>query len=214
MSTSVRIRRVFCRVLYFVLALAVAAHAVGYLFQWPNPYNRFAINFAALQHIGVPGHFFYGALALVLTPVQISGAVRRRWPRVHRLTGLVYLMAVAIAGVCALRLAPTALHGTVTRIGFLILGSLWLLVTAYAWQRILVRDFEGHARWMYRSIALTSSAITLRIMLGLGVPLAGLPMSTVYPVAAWGCWLINLALCEWLLRRPSGRRSVSFPHSA
>lgn len=211
---SGRIRRTTFKCLYVALALGVTTHAVGYLFRFPSPFNVFDLSFAALRHIAVPGHFFYGALALLLTPIQMSGTVRRRWSRLHRLSGLVYLVAVLIAGVSALRLAPTAQFGTVTKFGFMTLGSLWLATTAYAWQRVLVRDFAGHGRWMYRSIALTASAVTLRLILGLGVPLAGLPMSTVYPVAAWSCWLINLMVCEWLLRRSSGMHSVSSPRSA
>lgn len=214
MFALLRSGRALLRLLYLCLALGVAAYAAGYLFRAPNPFNAFDASFAAVQHLSVPGHFFFGALALALTPIQLSGRLRRRWPRVHRVSGLIYLLCVLIAGVSALRLAPSAQFGWVPKLGFLTLGSLWLAFTAYAWQRVLVRDYSGHARWMARSIALTSSAITLRLILGLGVPLAGQPMSLVYPVAACACWLINLALCEWWLRRPSGRRSVSFPRSA
>ncbi len=214
MSALPTIGRFAVRLVYLVLALGVAAYAVRYLFRWPNPFNAFDVSFAVVQHLSVPGHFFFGALALALTPVQLSERVRRRWPRAHRLSGLIYLIAVFIAGICALRLAPSAQFGVLPKLGFLILGSLWLTFTAYAWQRVLVRDYSGHARWMMRSIALTASAVTLRLILGLGAAWAGQPMSLVYPFAAWACWLINLALCEWWLRRPSGKRSVSFPRSA
>ncbi|MEL6868877.1 MAG: DUF2306 domain-containing protein [Pseudomonadota bacterium] len=209
-----RLFSITTRLLYLVLALGVANYAVSYLFRFPNPLNSFDMNFAALRSLAVPGHFFLGALALALTPIQMSSFVRRRWPAIHRLSGLLYVLAVFLGGVSALRLAPDALFGNATQLGFVVLAILWLSFTAYAWQRILVRDYAGHGRWMYRSIALTASAITLRVILGIGVPLAGLPMATVYPIAAWACWPINLVVCEWLLRRPSGKRSVSFPQSA
>ncbi|MFK8010955.1 MAG: hypothetical protein AB8B80_02875, partial [Marinicellaceae bacterium] len=53
--------------------------------------------------------------------------------------------------------------------------------------------------WIYRSIAFTSAAITLRIFLGLGLGYFHLPFLTVYVPTAWLCWLINVFIIEIII---------------
>lgn len=52
---------------------------------------------------------------------------------------------------------------------------------------------------MIRSFALTASAITLRIYLGLGTALQ-IPFEDSYPAIAWLCWVPNLIAAELYLR--------------
>jgi hypothetical protein len=47
-------------------------------------------------------HISGGIVALLVGPWQFSGALRRRYLRVHRLTGRIYLISVSIAYVAAL----------------------------------------------------------------------------------------------------------------
>ena len=70
-------------------------------------------------------------------------------------------------------------------------------------------DLAPHRRWMWRSIALTVSAVTLRLILGVGLGALHLPFPPVYLLAAWGSWTFNLTVCELLLRWP--RRRVQVP---
>jgi uncharacterized membrane protein len=58
---------------------------------------------------------------------------------------------------------------------------------------------------MMRSYALTFAAVTLRIYLGLGVPIAGIPFEQVYTFSAWASWVVNLLVVEWLLVRGQSR---------
>ncbi len=59
-------------------------------------------------------------------------------------------------------------------------------------------------------MAVAFGAVTLRVYLGLGVPLVGLPFDTVYGMAAWASWVVNLLFVEWVLigRSPAGAGSV------
>ncbi|MDO1530134.1 hypothetical protein QMK61_14950 [Fulvimonas sp. R45] len=52
--------------------------------------------------------------------------------------------------------------------------------------------------------ALAFAAVTLRLILGTGIPLQ-LPPLPVYIFATWACWPLNLAACELLPRRPAIR---------
>jgi hypothetical protein len=58
---------------------------------------------------------------------------------------------------------------------------------------------------MYRSVALTHSAVTLRLILGIGSGFLQLPFLPVYIGAVWLGWSIILAVCELWLRWPALR---------
>ena len=86
---------------------------------------------------------------------------------------------------------PVALHaetGTIASAGFLALGAAWIATTAVSVVLILRRRLALHRSWMIRSYALTASAITLRIYLGLGAALA-IPFVGSRPAIAWLCWV-------------------------
>lgn len=189
------------RVLFALLCVAVAAYAFAYLFRDHPPGNRFHQQFM-VSGWDVPMHFFGGGVALLLAPLQLGTAVRRRWPRLHRLGGGVYIGAVLIGGLGALSMARHS-QGP-TGLPFAMLAMLWLTFTALGLRHAIAGRFDAHRRWMARSIALTASAVTLRLILGVGLSLQ-LPGGAVYTFAAWACWIANLTVCEALLRWPSIR---------
>lgn len=53
---------------------------------------------------------------------------------------------------------------------------------------------------MIRSYSLTLAAVTLRIYLPLSLAL-GVPFANAYQVISWLCWLPNIILAEWVVRR-------------
>ena len=60
------------------------------------------------------------------------------------------------------------------------------------------RDIPAHRRWMTRSYALTTAAITLRIYL-LIILTQNIPFVPAYRTIAWLCWIPNLLLAEFIL---------------
>lgn len=181
--------------------LAVATHAFAWLYQAFDPRNPFHGSFAAAGW-PVPAHFFAAGLALLLAPVQYLSGLRRRAPRLHRTCGWLYVAAVATGGVSGLLLAPRAQGGLANAVSFAALSLLWLACTGLAIRHAIAGRLEAHRRWMLRSIALSFAAVTLRVYLGLGIAVLGLPFDTAYLAAAWLCWPVNLLVCEWLLRGP------------
>lgn len=192
------------RALFAVSSAAVAAYAFWYLFADFRRGDPFAAQFA-ISGVDVPVHFFLAGLALLLGPLQLSAGLRRRWPVLHRLSGWLYASAVLLAGASGLSLAMNAQGGAPARAAFVVLALLWPVVTAIGVQRAVVRDFEGHRRWMCRSVALTFAAVTLRVILGVGAGALQLPFIPVYIAAAWLGWTVNLAVCEAWLRWPAMR---------
>lgn len=199
--------RSFASVLFTLLALSVAAYAVLFLSQTIDPNNPFHVKFSWLGVV-VPLHFFCGALALALSPLQLSQLVRRRVPQLHRIAGLTYIACILLGGTAGLVMAVQSEGGTIARWGFAGMAITWIATTLIGLSHILRRDISKHRMWMVRSVAVTSSAISLRLILGLGVPVLGLPFMAVYQFAAWGSWVINLLLVELWLRKFFSRRSA------
>lgn len=195
-----------------LLCLGVAAHAWRFLYGDVQVRNPLMLSFARAG-LGVPAHFFFGGLALALAPLQLSQGLRRRWPRLHRTAGWLYALCILVGGVGALALAPRAQGGWPSATAFGVLGLLWIGFTAAGVAYAVAGDYVRHRAWMCRSVALTTAAVTLRLMLGAGMA-AGLPFLTVYITAAWASWLLNLAACELLLRWPPRRAAAPMVASA
>lgn len=196
--------RFSAKTMFMLLALAVAGYAFAFLYLPFQTGNPFAAQFA-ISGVDVPLHFFLGGLALVLAPLQLSAGLRRRWPALHRLSGWLYVGSVLIGSISALSLAFHAQGGMPSRISFVLMALMWPCLTAIGIQRAIVGDIAGHRRWMCRSVALTYSAVTLRLILGIGAGALHLPFIPVYIAAAWFGWTINLVVCEVLLRWPAIR---------
>lgn len=194
------------RGLFALACLGVAAYAFAYLYGQFRPGDAFAAQFA-IAGWPVPAHFFGAGLALLLVPLQISASIRRRLPALHRLGGWLYVFAVAIGSVSGFMLALDAQGGLPSQIGFTVLSLLWPVFTAIGIGKAIAGDTVAHRRWMCRSIALTTGAITLRVMLGTGMALQ-FPFMTVYVAAAWLSWMFNLAVCELMLRWPALSRRL------
>ncbi|MFC3814503.1 DUF2306 domain-containing protein [Lysobacter sp. GCM10012299] len=190
--------------LFLLLSLAVAAYAFTYMYRYHGPQDVMSAKFV-LSGLDVPAHFMGAGLALLLAPLQLGDAIRRRVPRLHRLSGGLYTAGVLIGGLGGLSLSTHATGGAASGIAFALLAVLWMSVTAIGIRHAIVGDLALHRRWMLRSIALTASAITLRLTLGIGQGVMHLPFVPVYIFAAWSCWTVNLALCELWLRWPSIR---------
>ncbi len=197
------------KTMFTVLALAVAAYAFSFLYRPFEAGNPFAAQFA-ISGMDVPLHFFLGGLALALAPLQLSAGLRRRVPALHRLSGWLYAASVLIGSISAFSLALNAQGGVPSRVSFVIMALLWPCLTAIGIQRAIVGDIASHRRWMCRSVALTYSAVTLRLVLGIGGVLQ-LPFIPVYIAAAWLGWTINLLVCELILRWPAIRARRKLP---
>lgn len=195
--------------LFAVGCVLVAAYAFAYLRYRPfDPDDPFMVKFA-IGGLAVPMHFFGAALALLLVPLQASARIRQRWPGLHRIGGGLSVGGILAGAIGGLAMATQAHRGWTTGVPFTLLAMTWLTVTGLGVRHAMQRDFAAHRRWMLRCMALTSSAITLRIILFTGTGPLQLPFDAVYITAAWACWPVNLALCEAWLRWP--RRATRQP---
>lgn len=140
-----------------------------------------------------------GIIALCLGPWGFWAAFRNKYLLLHRWMGRIYLLSVMIGGIAGLYMAMTALGGLPTRIGFSMLGALWLTTGVMAYLRIRQGDVQVHRAWMIRNYALTFSAVTLRLWLPLFFSL-GYDFPEAYTTVAWLCWVPNLLVAELIIR--------------
>lgn len=191
----------------WILSFLVALVSVRFAFVAIETIPPFMVHHLEIRPIVFYGHVAAASVALALLALQFSPRLRMARPALHRWFGRLYVGCVALGGVSGVWLGATTSAGVVAGAGFVILGLLWLWTTAKAVGFARVRDFARHRAWMIRSASLTLAAVTLRIYLPLLSVMLGL--ETGYVLVAWLCWVPNILLAEWVLRREPRRRDVS-----
>lgn len=187
------------RAVVALMTIEVAAvSALRYFTAMAPPPSVITDNAYAYPWLAI--HVAGGVTALVLGPLQFVRAIRNRWPAVHRASGRIYVAACMIAAPAGFMLALGTTSGPVASVGFAIPAILWPIFTFLGLKAAIERKIE-HRDWMLRSYAITSNAITLRLMLPFAGLVLHLPFSSAYPVIAWLSWMTNLILFELYIRR-------------
>lgn len=158
-------------------------------------------------------HVFTSCLVLLAGFTQFAPRLLVRRPQIHRLMGWVYLVVVTtISGPAAFIMALYANGGLPARTSFTLLATCWITFTLCAGYYAFRRRFALHGAFMFRSYALTLSAIMLRCYTYL-IDLTTLPISPrdVYILTAWFSWVPNLILAEVLIRRGWVERIYRMP---
>ncbi|HVG97024.1 MAG TPA: DUF2306 domain-containing protein [Chloroflexota bacterium] len=205
-------------VLLLLALLLVVFVAAPYLTLNPAVYFAEQRAVYVAHTAGITTHVAGAMLAALLGPFQFLPQSRtRRFLRLHRWSGRVYLLGVLVGGLGGLYMSFLAYGGLPARIGFGMLAVLWLFTAGAAYVRIRAKQIESHKRWMIRNYALTFAAVTLRLwLIGLQA-LAGVPQLEAYITVAWISWVPNLLVAEWIVersRRPLGAAGRPVPAAA
>lgn len=184
-----------------VIFTSISIAAYAFLFQMGLSGDvDFQTRFAALP-LFAGFHVIGSGLALLLGGFQFVTRLRSRRINLHRWMGRIYLLSVLVGGTGGVIMASSADGGLVGRIGFFLLGVVWLISGWQAYAAVRRGDISNHQVWMTRNFALTFAAVTLRLYLGAMTGPLGLDFAEAYPVVAWLCWVPNLIVAEWLLIR-------------
>ena len=194
-------------VIMTLLSLMTIAFVARYLTFNPDTYFPEQREVYMRREFVLGVHVVCGILALAIGPFQFVGAIRRRFVRVHRSLGAVYIASCTGLGLSGLVLATTSYPSWVTSLGFGLLGLSMLLTTWTALRMVLAGRYGDHRRWMIRSFSLTLAAVSLRIMTPLygllsGAGLVSFSFATAYTWISWLCWVPNLLIAVWFTRRP------------
>lgn len=120
----------------------------------------------------------------------------------HKNSGKVYIFLILLfAAPSGIYMGIFANGGILSKTSFVILGCLWWFSTFKAYQLAQQKKFKEHKQWMWRSFALTISAITLRMWKVIIVYLFHPNPMDVYQIIAWLGWVPNILLIEYLIAK-------------
>ncbi|NKY97254.1 DUF2306 domain-containing protein [Nocardiopsis alborubida] len=176
--------------------------------DWPPHYPFLLVHVAA------------SVIALTTAPLQLFPALRRGGA--HRVIGRIHLFAGVFPGALSgLVVGVMSTYGFAAQAGFSLLAVLWFSIGVAGYRAIRQGRRADHREWMLRLFALTMAGVMLRVLVPVLVP-ALTPLlgpahggdeeavfREVYQGIAWLCWVPNLLVAEWCLRR-SRRGSASY----
>ena len=159
-------------------------------------------------------HIVSAVTYAILGAFQFSAALRRRRPRWHRVAGRVLVvlgLAVAFSALWMTLFYPrhpgTGALAYVFRLAF---GSGMAASIILGFTAIRRGDVARHRAWMTRAYALALGAGTQVFTKGIGKAVFGTSeLSTDLSLGAG--WVINLAVAEYVIRRPGRRRTTEPP---
>jgi uncharacterized membrane protein len=154
-------------------------------------------------------HIFSSLFVLAAGFTQFSKTVLSKYAGVHRWVGRGYVVCILfISGPGALVMSVYANGGLLTQVSFFILSVLWWFFTFQAYRAIRKGDVKLHTSMMWRSYALTLSAITLRLMQFFLIRFTSLDAETSYQWVAYPSWLVNWAVAEIIIWRMVGNEKT------
>ena len=151
-------------------------------------------------------HIAGGMGALLAGPWQFSAKLRARWLNLHRWLGRFYLLEVALGSIAGFAMAMVSEQGWPTHLGFGMLAVLWFFTGLQAYRMVRGGNIVAHRQWMVRNFALTLAAVTLRIYMPLMLFVLHWSFRSSYITVSWVCWVPNLLIAEWFLRRRARRQ--------
>jgi uncharacterized membrane protein len=156
-------------------------------------------------------HISSGMTAVLIGPLQFSQRLRRRYLKLHRIAGRVYVIAVLCGCVGAFRLAIDTTFGVAFGFGLLALALAWFTTTLMAYYAVRQRQIQIHREWMVRSYVVTFAFVTFRVLNDFPPMTHWLPDADRSNVVIWACWALPLLATEVILQL---RRMPSAPFSA
>ena len=146
----------------------------------------------------------------LLGAFQFSAGIRRGHPGWHRRAGRVLVslgLAVALSALWMTLLFPRKNGaGDLLSMFRLLFGSAMAGSIILGLAAIRRRDIARHRAWMTRAYALALGAGTQAFTVGFGEAVFGTGVAP-HDLMMGAGWAINLAVAEWIIRRPSARQT-------
>ncbi len=108
-------------------------------------------------------HAACGVAALISGSLQFVTAIRRSYPRLHRVLGMCYTISIAIASPAAVVVA-VCLCEPALALAASVQACLWLVATIAGVRAVCCGDMPRHGWWMTRSFALTYTFVVGRLV--------------------------------------------------
>lgn len=148
-------------------------------------------------------HITSSLIVLASGTGQFSKYVLQNYPRWHRCLGKTYvLLILTIAAPTGLVMAFYANGAWLGQMAFVLQAIFWWCFTLLAFAKIRKGDLPAHGKWMFRSFAMSLSAVSLRAFIFI-IGYLEIPLSydQSYLLVAWLSWTFNLVLAEILIQK-------------
>lgn len=145
-------------------------------------------------------HIAGGLVALTIGPFQFWPRIRNHYRKVHRISGRVYLISIAVGATGAMALAVTSSRGLAYGSGLFGLAVAWMVTSGMAFISIRRRNFVQHKQWMIRSYVVTFAFITFRLMNDIMLYAGIGPATQRLGLISWACWAVPLLITELVLQ--------------
>ena len=154
-------------------------------------------------------HISAGMIALLTGPLQFIKSLRKKYIRLHRITGRVYMGCVLIGGTSGLYLAIFHLILTVHYVtfgtGLSCLSIAWLTTSGMGLSAVLHKNFQQHRELMIRSYTVTCAFTTFRLLFALIENVLPVEKIDAYNICSWSCWAVPLLVVEVILQSKKQR---------
>ena len=154
-------------------------------------------------------HVLGAAVYAILGAFQFSARLRRRHRNWHRRAGRILVvagLAVAGSGLWMTLFYAGAPGGNLLWGIRLVVSSAMAASIVLGFAAIRRREIPAHRAWMLRAYALGLGAGTQAFTEGIGEALLG-TTDLSKAVSLGSAWVINAVVAEWVIRRPSARRT-------
>ncbi len=154
-------------------------------------------------------HINGGTLALLMGPWQFWTGLRQKNLAIHRWTGRLFLLGVAMGITGAVGLSLTTTYSWAFAVGLMGLASSWLVTSSMAYYTIRQGLVQLHKEWMIRAYVVTFGFVFFRILSDYS------PMSRLRPendrdiTIAWACWVVPLAVTEMIFHWKRTRTAIA-----
>ncbi|AGC78413.1 putative membrane protein DUF2306 [Nonlabens dokdonensis] len=143
------------------------------------------------------GHVYSSIFVLIIGMFQLSKSFRNQFTYIHRLFGKVYIgLILLIAAPSGFVIGYHANGHLSSQLSFMILAVLWFYFTYKSFIQAKNKNWIKHRNFMWRSYALTLSAISLRLFKWIIVSTIELGPMDTYQIVSWTGWLVNLIIVE------------------
>lgn len=206
--------RFFSRPVPFLLALAFCTfiplmNAIANMVQIPTGTYAEDSAHLAVAPLSWFLHVLAGAAFGIAGPMNLALALRRRFGRLHRATGRIFVCAGLVLGLTAfsLLLSVEPQRTPVIDIARGVFGIALLVTLAMAIIAIRARDIPRHRAWMIRTYAIgmgsgTGALVLIPIYLVTGAPPTGLSSDVI--LVTW--WVLTIGFAEWVIYRITAQK--------
>jgi len=149
----------------YVLLLYYRSAALGNWERWNTVNPHFYIRGDIMGNLIFGLHVALAAVVTVLGPMQLVGAIRKKMPRVHRVSGRIYIFSAFLiaAGGLYLTWVRGAVGGLFSSIGISINAAIILVAAYYAIRYAVQRNIKLHNQWAVHLFVAMSGVWLFRV---------------------------------------------------